>query len=129
MPLDEDRLHLLATLDRHGVQHVVVSDLTTELSVVIAPYARNVERAIDALSELHATVRVPGTAQTFPLPVDALRARKAHGWALTTARGDLYMATATADGIRYGELLLDSVPRELRPGLTVELAAMAQPVA
>ena len=109
--LDEDQLHLLSLLDRHGVQHVVLGAAPAAVCVVPAPYARNLDRAAAAVRELGAE-----------LPVDPLRSPEPHVFRLTTGRGELQLANAAPDGRRYGELLLDTVPREVRPGLTVEVS-------
>jgi hypothetical protein len=125
--LDPDgRLRMLQLLDRHAVQYVVVADPAGPgpVSVVIAPYARNVERTCTALRSLGARRRAPGgSAAATPLDYDEIRTKVDHVWMLTTDHGALDIATAGPDGRRYGELLLDTVPRELRPGLVVELAA------
>jgi hypothetical protein len=126
-PDDGGRLRVLQQLDRHGVQHLVVGDpvgTVGALSVVVAPYARNVDRLCQALKGLGARRRPSGgSTQGAPLDYAELRAKTSKVWMLATEHGAVDVATSGPDGRSYGELLLDTVPRELRPGLVVELAA------
>ena len=127
MPDGDGRLRVLQLLERHGVQHLVVGDpgaTVGALSVVVAPFARNVDRLCAALKALGARRRAPGgSTQGTPLDYDELRAKTSKVWMLATEHGAVDVATSGPDGRSYGELLLDTVPRELRPGLVVELAA------
>jgi hypothetical protein len=113
---------LLRTLERHGVEYVMVGGLgarahgatrpTVDVDVVPSPSGSNLERLAAALRELHARLRVGGMAddeaQRLPVVIDGatLAAFGSSTWATDAGPIDVLHDLPTTSGRRtYDELL------------------------
>lgn len=78
--------------------------------VVIAPFARNVERAARALRDAHALLRVAHDSEflTVHVTADLLRERRRSSWAFSGVSIDIDLEPLP--GLDYGTLLLDALP-------------------
>jgi hypothetical protein len=92
-----DPVRSFQTLNRHGVQYVVIGGfagkllgstiLTVDIDVCYARDPANLERLAAALRELHAELR--GAPQGIPFKLDARTLRKGNNFTFVTDAGDL----------------------------------------
>lgn len=117
-----DLVRLLTTLDRHGVQYVLVGGaaaraygagrLTDDADCVVRRERGNLERLAAALHELHARLRVGGMtdeeASQLPVQIDApaLETAGMSTWMTDAGGFDILAGLEAADGrlIPYEEL-------------------------
>jgi hypothetical protein len=105
------------------------SSASGPVAIVPAPYGRNLDRLVRALSSAHARPRVPdptagalGTsAQPFRLTAEKLLSGQR--WMLSCGAHELDVEAHGPDAPRYQELLYEASRFELAPDLRVEVAA------
>ena len=125
---------LLEVLERHRVRYVIIGGLAAELRG--SPYAtrdvdvtpardrENFRRLAQALTELKARLRVPGTDETFEVPFNEWSFDQGTTWTYVTPHGYLDVALLP-DGTRGFEDLSRSATRErLTETLTVSVASL-----
>lgn len=127
-----DPIRALETLDRHGVQHIVVGAFaaviqgyplpTYDLDVTPARDPENLERLVAALRELHARLRLPGT-KTVALPIEVPMLEQADTWTLATDAGPLDLVFAPAGTRGYDDLRRDALEEQVG-GVRVVLASI-----
>ena len=145
VPADSDELfdpdRILATLDAHGVEYVLVGGLaaraygaqrrTADVDCVPSTSAENFERLAAALRQLNARLRVGGMtddeARQLPVTVDAatLESFGSSTWMTDAGPLDLLVELRDRDGGRhsYGELVQRAVRYQVG-GLTLLLASL-----
>jgi len=127
-----DPLPLLDTLQRHGVEFIVVgaaaaisqgSPLPTyDLVVTPARNPQNIERIGAALVELDAKLRTPGEPVAFP--VDAKMLAGGEAWTLVTSSGPLDLVFVPAGTQGYDDLRRDALSVDLGTGKPVLVASL-----
>lgn len=127
-----DPVPLLAALQRHGVDFIVVgaaaaitqgSPLPTYgLDVTPARDPQNIERIAAVLVELDAQLRTPTGA--VPFPVDARMLSAAEAWTLDTNSGPLDLVFVPPGTAGYDDLRRDSLRVELGTGTPVLVASL-----
>ena len=100
------------------------------VSIVPAPYGRNLDRLARALWSARARLRSEGSpalitaaADTGPVKLDAEKLLRAGRWTLRCGEHDLDVEGRGAGAPRYQELLYESSKFELATGVSVEVAA------
>jgi hypothetical protein len=137
--LDESWLTLLRWLQASRVEFVLVGPAARAirgeagargpLTVVPAPYGRNLDRLAKALWSGHARLRVDAGpdgsagADTVPVKLTAEKLVRAEGWTLRCGSHDLDVEGRRPGTPRYQELLYEATRFELATGLAVEVAA------
>jgi hypothetical protein len=143
--LDQEALALLRWLKDNQVEFVLVGataeavrgrlDATGPVTIVPAPYRRNLARLDDALSDAGAGVRVDGggtrgDTDTTPIKFTAEKLGDAQRWALRCGMHDIDIERSGRPGQKaavrapvYQELLYEAGRFEPIPGLSVEVAA------
>ena len=144
MPADPGAFELariLATLDRHGVEYILVGGLgarahgatrpTEDVDFVPLSTAENLDRLAGALRELGARLRVAGMtddeARQLPVVIDAatLRGFGSTTWRTDAGSIDVLHDLPTATNRRsYEDLLSRSTTADL-DGIVVRVAALA----
>jgi hypothetical protein len=124
---------ILAVLDRHGVDYVLIGGFaaaaqgspipTTDVDVVPATDRANYARLSAALTELDAKARAEGV-EPLPFAHDADSLAAAQIWNLTTRYGDLDITATPAGTHGYDDLRRDAIEVELR-GVRVRVASLA----
>jgi len=95
------------------------------VSIVPAPYGRNLDRLARALGSAHARERVPGAlgGDAGPVKLTAERLVRPTAWTLRCGTHDLDIE-GRPDGVpRYQELLYEATRFDLAPAVRVEVAA------
>jgi hypothetical protein len=125
---------LLATLERHGVDYVLIGGLAATLhgaayvtyDVDITPdaSAANLARLSDALVELKARVRVEGEPGGLIFDHDAASLARATTWNLVTRFGELDVTLRPAGTAGYEDLRRDAVRLQL-DDLSTQVASLA----
>ena len=126
---------ILAALERHGVEYVLIgglaatlhgaAHLTTDVDITPKEDPDNLARLSDALRELGARVRSgQGAAEALPFAHDAASLAKARIWNLTTEAGDLDITFVPSGTQGYEDLRRDAVTIRVR-GVQVPLASLA----
>ena len=129
---------ILATLDRHGVHHVLIGALAAALhgaprvtvDVDITPDTEpaNLARLSTALDDLDARVRTPQVDEGgVPFSHDAESLGRAQVWNLVTRAGNLDIAFVPSGTGGYADLRRDAVTIEVR-GTRVVVASLADVV-
>ena len=118
-----DPLRALATLNRHGVQYVLIggfagklhgsSALTVDVDICYARHDDNLVRLVAALQELHATLR--GAEADLPFRLDARTLRSGDAFTFVTDAGDLDIIGTPAGTNGYDELARAAVRMDLEP--------------
>jgi hypothetical protein len=130
---DFDPLPILKALRRHDVRFVLIgaaaaivqgSPIPTEdVDITPARDRENLERLASALRELGAKLRTPKDAVEFP--VDGPFLNVGEIWTLTTPYGNLDISFIPSGTRGYEDLQRDAVELELGPGVTVNVASLA----
>ncbi len=131
--LKDEWISVLRWLDANHVEHVLVgaaaqairgqAGIDGPVSIVPAPYGRNLERLSKALGSAHARMRVDGEADTSPVKMTAEKLARGAWWTLRCGEHDLDIEPRPVGGPRYQELLYEASRFELEPGLHVEVAS------
>lgn len=126
-----DPLRALATLNRHGVRYVLIggfagklhgsSALTVDVDICYARDDDNLVRLVEALSELHATLR--GVDQDLPFRLDVRTLRNGDAFTFVTDAGDLDIIGTPAGTSGYEELARTAILMDLEP-VEVEVASI-----
>jgi hypothetical protein len=137
--LDESWLTLLRWLQASRVEFVLVGPAARAirgeagargaLTIVPAPYGRNLDRLAKALWAGHARQRVdegpgsPAGAETVPVKLTAEKLIRSEGWTLRCGAHDIDVEGRRTGAPRYQELLYEATRFDLAAGLAVEVAA------
>jgi hypothetical protein len=134
-PAPIDPVRILAVLERHGVEYVLIGGVaanvhgyplpTEDVDVTPASDAANLERLAGALREVGARLRVAGEPEGVPFSVDAAALGRAEIWTLVTDVGDLDVVVLPDGTQGYQDLRRDATREELAEGLTVQVASLA----
>ena len=126
-----DPLHLLETLNRHRVRHVVVGGIaarllgsptvTRDLDICYARDSENLVAVAAALSELHAHLR--GAEPGLPFRPDVRTLRAGDSFTLETDAGDLDLLGSPAGTDGYADLARGAQPTDLG-GMKVLVASV-----
>jgi hypothetical protein len=129
-----DPVAILATLERHRVEHVVVGGIaaishgsplpTEDLDVTPDPAAENLARLAAALAEVGARLRVTGS-EAVDLPFDGRLLGQAEAWNLTTRYGDLDVVFKPPGTGGFADLRRDAVVVELADDARPLVASLA----
>jgi hypothetical protein len=103
-------------------------DAPGAVSIVPAPYGRNLERLARALDGAHACIRldgagITGEADTTPTKLTAEKLARGHLWTLRCDTHDLDIEPHAAGAPSYQELLYEATTFELAVGIAVEVAS------
>ena len=125
---------ILAVLDRHRVEYVLVGGLaavlhgsahvTTDVDVVPEDGRANLRRLSDALKELQARIRVTGEPGGVPFDHSAESLARVQVWNLVTDLGDLDITFVPSGTQGYADLQRDAVVMTVR-GVEVPVASLA----
>ncbi|MHB8658241.1 MAG: hypothetical protein ACYC91_09855 [Solirubrobacteraceae bacterium] len=137
--LDEKSVGILRWLAANRVDFVLVGPVARAIrgetsvrgpvSVVPAPYGRNLDRLSRALWAAHARLRVdldhssPGGADTVPVKMTAEKLVRAQRWTLRCGEHDLDIEGRPAGAPRYQELLYEAMKFHVGDALSVEVAS------
>ncbi|MDQ6820106.1 MAG: hypothetical protein M3076_07185 [Actinomycetota bacterium] len=132
-PFDPQRI--LEVLARHQVQYVVIGGyaavlagvdvVTRDIDITPATDEANLQRLADALSELHAAIRVRIGEPPVPLPADPRLLARAEIWNLTTDAGDLDVTTRPSGTTGYDDLAGGAYRQPLADsGLHIAIASL-----
>lgn len=139
MPFHPQRI--VATLNRHGVQFVVIGGIaavahgsplpTEDVDITPERSVRNLERLAAALHELGARLRTAGEPDGVDFPIDAgFLGAQPHMLTLTTVAGDLDLALTPAGFPNgYDDLVEDSVVVDLGDGAATRVASLHDVIA
>ncbi len=126
-----DPLKALATLNRHGVHYVLIGGfagklhgstiLTVDIDVCYARDAANVELLVNALRELHPTLR--GAPHDVPFRLDARTIRNGDAFTFVTDAGDFDILGTPAGSGGYEELARTAVRMDIGD-VTVDVASL-----
>jgi hypothetical protein len=129
-----DPVAILAALERHRVEHVVVGGIaaishgsplpTEDLDITPDPAAENLARLASALAELGARLRVTGTGPV-DLPFDGRLLGQAEVWNLTTRGGDLHIVFRPPGTGGFADLRRDAVVVDLADDARPLVASLA----
>jgi hypothetical protein len=138
--LSAESVAVLRWLSQWRIDHIVVGEVGRAIrgdqtaagpvAIVPAPYRRNLERLASALSGAHARQRIdraPDDDGEPPTTTVKLSADKLDGtsWKLRCGDHDLDIEARSSGVPHYQDLLWEAGPFELEPGLTVQVAALA----
>lgn len=125
-----DPVRILEVLNRHGVAFIVIGGVaatlhgspqaTYDLDLAYERSSENVERLIEALSELEA-VRITDPSQPAPPSAEGLTERIEH-FASPVGAIDVLASVRSVGG--YDDLTNDAQEIEIKPGLTVLVAGI-----
>jgi hypothetical protein len=125
---------LLATLDRHGVEFVVIGGVaatihgstlaTFDVDVTPRRTHGNLARLSDALTELRARIRDDQGGAGLAFNNDAASLADAQMWNLTTDAGDLDVSFVPAGTRGFADLVRDAVRVDIG-GMTLQVASLA----
>jgi hypothetical protein len=138
--LDDTAVAVLRWLADNRVDFVLVGPVARAIrgdsqargpvSVVPAPYGRNLDRLARALTSEHARVRVDvatdgssAGSETSPVKLTAEILLRAERWTLRCGSHDVDVEGRPSDSPRYQELLYEAARFEIAPSLSVEVAA------
>jgi hypothetical protein len=139
--LADGSISVLHWLNANRVDYVLVGPVARAIrgettargpvSIVPAPYGRNLDRLARALWSAHARLRVDPDAtrvggvegDTMPVKLTAEKLLRAERWTLRCGDYDLDVEGRPADGPRYQELLYEAARFEVAPEVSVEVAA------
>ncbi len=137
--LDEKWIAVLRWLQANRLDYVLVGPAARAIrgdgeargpvSVVPAPYGRNLDRLARALWSVHARLRIdtgspttPG-AETAPVKMTAEKLVRGQRWTLRCGAHDLDIEGRPPGVPRYQELLYEAARFELAPDVSVEVAS------
>ncbi len=139
--LDERWIAVLRWLQANRIEFVLVGPAARAIrgetgargpvSIVPAPYGRNLDRLARALYSTHARLRVDvgsapeggSGAETVPVKMNAEKLVRAQRWTLRCGSHDLDIEGRPSGVPSYQELLYESARFELAPELGVEVAS------
>jgi hypothetical protein len=129
-----DPQRILEALARHQVQCVVIGGyaavlagidiVTRDIDITPATDHANLQRLADALSELHAAIRVRAGEPPVPLPADPRLLARTEILNLTTDGGDLDITTRPDGTDGYEDLKQDAHRQPLGAGLNIAIASL-----
>ena len=125
-------MYLLRWLAEGRVEHVLTGPAAEAIrgsniasgpvTIVPAPYRRNLDRLASSLLATHAQLRTDGVAETAPMRFSAAKLAGGERWTVRCeSTYDLDIAIVPAE--RYSELLYEASRFEIEPGLSVEVAS------
>jgi hypothetical protein len=133
-PQEFDPTVMLAALERHDVDYVVIGGLaatlrgspyvTFDLDITPRRARDNFARLAAALRDLDARLRVPGLDEPIEIPLDERSFDQGTTWTFRTTAGPLDVALLP-DGTRGFPDLSRSATREAVGNLTVPVASLA----
>jgi hypothetical protein len=125
---------ILAVLDRHQIQYVLIGGLaailygaphvTTDVDIVPQEDRRNLERLSEALTELNARIRVSGEPEGVPFGHDGASLGRVRIWNLVTDLGNLDITFVPSGTRGYEDLRRDLNTVTVR-GIDVPVASLA----
>jgi hypothetical protein len=128
---------ILAVLERHGVEFVIIGGLaaalhgspfvTTDIDVTPRRARKNLERLSAALKELDARIRTEAVPEGVPFDHDASSLTAVSLLNLTTRFGDLDISIEPVGTSGYEDLARDAKPFDLS-GVRVLVASLADVV-
>jgi hypothetical protein len=128
---------ILAVLERHGVEFVVIGGLaatlhgspyvTTDIDVTPRRAQKNLERLSEALKELDARIRTEAVLEGMPFDQNARSLAAVSLLNLTTRFGDLDISIEPVGTAGYEDLVRDAKPFEVG-GVRVLVASLADVV-
>jgi hypothetical protein len=138
--LDDKSVSVLRWLQANRIDFVLVGRMAQAVrgdsaargpvSIVPAPYGRNLDRLARALLSAHAKLRIDGTVEsrggapeTMPVKVTAEKLVRGQRWTLRCGVHDLDIEGRPAGVPRYQELLYEAVRFELASDVSVEVAS------
>ena len=132
-------ISVLRWLNANKVEYVLVGPVARAIrgdtsasgpvSIVPAPYGRNLERLARALWSAHARLRIdddpagPGRAETLPIKLSADKLVRAERWLLRCGEHDLDIEGRPESAPRYQELLYEAARFEIAPEVSAEVGA------
>jgi hypothetical protein len=124
---------MIAILNKHRVRYVVIGALaaiaqgyplnTGDLDVTPAREPGNLEGLADALRELEARLRVPGSPEGVEFPIDPNYLGDVDSWTLRTRHGDLDLLFTPSGTTGYKDLHRNSIVIDVGNG-QAEMAAL-----
>ncbi|MGC2192344.1 MAG: hypothetical protein WA751_08415 [Candidatus Dormiibacterota bacterium] len=133
-----DPLALLAILQRHEVQYLVIGGFaataygshlpTTDIDITPERSRQNLTRLSAALTEMDARIRTDGAPGGLPFPHDGALLLGVGVLNLVTSHGELDLVMEPAGGATYDQLASRVVVVEVR-GVAVPLAALDDVIA
>lgn len=136
--LDADAIAVLRWLKANRIEFVLVGPVAASIrgeahrrgpvSIVPAPYRRNLERLAQALDCAKATMRldgagITGEADTTPTRLTAEKLARGQLWTLRCGTYDLDIEGQTPGPVSYQELLYEAGSFEPAAGVSVEVAS------
>jgi hypothetical protein len=137
--LADTSISVLHWLNAYRVDYVLVGPVARAIrgdtsargpvSIVPAPYGRNLDRLARALWSAHARLRIdgdptgPGGGETAPVKLTADKLLSPKRWTLRCGEYDLDVEGHPAGGPRFQELLYEAARFEVAPEVSVEVAA------
>jgi hypothetical protein len=131
--LQAESVAVLRWLTQRKVEYVVVGPVGAAIrgdtsargpvSIVPAPYGRNLERLAQALNSAHARRREVRDAENLAVKLNAEKLSGPQRWTLRCGVHDLDIEGRAAGLPRYQELLYEAGSFELEPGLSVEVGS------
>jgi hypothetical protein len=138
--LDEKWIAVLRWLQANRIDYVLVGPTARAIrgetaakgpvSIVPAPYGRNLDRLARALWSSHARLRIDsdpsataGEAETMPVKLTAEKLIRGQRWTLRCGEHDIDIEGHPPGASRYQELLYEAGRFELTPELSVEAAS------
>jgi hypothetical protein len=140
LPIGEGAVAMLRWLGANRVDYVLVGPVARAVrdgegahgpvSIVPAPYGRNLDRLARALWSARARLRLDGARTdgadgTVPVKVGAEGLIRPDRWTLRCGVHDLDIEGRPAGVPRYQELLYEASRTEVAPGVFVEVASVA----
>jgi hypothetical protein len=132
IPFDPQRI--LEVLARHQVQCVVIGGyaavlagaeiVTRDIDITPATDHANLQRLADALTELHAAIRVRAGEPPVPLPADPRLLARTEILNLSTDAGDLDITRRPDGTAGYDDLKQAARPQPLSEDLHIAIASL-----
>lgn len=132
-PIGVDVPAILATLDRHGVEYVLIGGYaaqlrgatrpTTDIDVTPATTPENLGRLAEALHDLRAGIRVEDLPEGLPFSTSAEALRGMRMLNLRTPHGDLDIVLVPEGTAGYDDLS-NSAERRIVAGIDIQLASL-----
>jgi hypothetical protein len=131
--IQDEAISVLRWLNANHVEYVLVgpvaraargaTDVRGPVTIVPAPYKRNLERLAKALWSAHARERVDTEEGTVPIKVTAETLEREPRLRLRCGSHDLDVEGRSPDAPRYQELLYEANRVEFEAGVPVEVAS------
>lgn len=142
-PMEDSAITMIGWLNANRVDYVVVGPVARiargdgaargPVSIVPAPYGRNLDRLVRALNSARVRVRLdgelggpgsdPASTHSAPVRLDAERFVAAERLTLRCGTHDVDVEARPAGVPRYQELLYEAAKFELAEGVSVEIAS------